>query len=80
MSIELVTTKVTVLPDGRMDSKNSALYLGLKPKTLAMMRSSGEGPEYIKRGRIFYFREVLDRWISEGRKKSTGEGLHDQDK
>lgn len=38
-----------------------------------MMRSSGEGPEYIKRGRIFYFKEVLDNWISEGRKKSTGQ-------
>lgn len=72
MTIELEMTRVTVLPDGRMDVENSARYLGLKPKTLAMMRSSGEGPEYIKRGRIFYFKEELDRWIAEGRKKSTG--------
>lgn len=35
LSIELENTKITVLPDGRMDVENSARYLGLKPKTLA---------------------------------------------
>jgi hypothetical protein len=72
MTIELDKVKVFVLPDGRMDSENSALYVGLKPKTMAMMRCSGEGPEFIKRGKIFYFKDALDRWIADGLKQSTG--------
>lgn len=55
---------ITTYPDGRVDSKNAALYLGLKEKTLAMMRSSGTGPRFIKRGRIFYFLEDLDKWLN----------------
>lgn len=50
-----------------MDSKNSARYLGSAPKTMAMQRSRGEGPPFVKRaGKIFYFKEDLDRWIAEG--------------
>lgn len=55
--------EVTVYPDGRMDSKNAALYLGLKEKTLAMMRCKGTGPDFIKKGKIFYFRSALDGWL-----------------
>ena len=57
---------VVILPDGRMDTRNAALYLGLSPKTLAMFRSGGTGPKFIKRGRIFYYREDLDSWLNEG--------------
>lgn len=67
------TTKVTILPDGRMDTKNAAIYLGLKPKTLAMMRSAGTGPEYVKLGRIFYYRDDLDNWVNEHRLVSTAQ-------
>lgn len=52
-------------PDGRLDTKNTSLYLGLRPKTLAMWRSNGKGPKFIKRGRIFYFKEDLDNWLNE---------------
>lgn len=72
MTFEFKQIKVTILPDGRMDSENGALYAGLRPKTMAMMRSAGTGPEFIKRGKIFYFKDALDRWIAEGLKKSTG--------
>ena len=61
-----VTTKnqeVIELPDGRMNARNAAIYAGLSEKTMAMMRCEGKGPEYIKIGRIFYFREKLDEWI-----------------
>ena len=54
---------IKALPDGRMNAINAARYLGLAEKTLAMMRSAGTGPEYIKRGRVFYFKEDLDRWL-----------------
>ena len=67
--------EVVVLPDGRMDTANAAKYLGLSKKTLAMMRCNGTGPKYIKRGRIFYFKEDLDKWINRaGKRSSTAQG------
>jgi hypothetical protein len=62
---------VVVLPDGRMDTKNSSIYMGLSEKTLAMMRCKGEGPEYVKLGRIFYFRDKVDEWIHAGTRKTA---------
>jgi len=76
MSIQDVavdTISVLVLPDGRMDTKNAARYLGLSEKTLAMLRSAGEGPAYVKRGRVFYFRQDLDTWVQAGRVTSTAQ-------
>jgi hypothetical protein len=70
--IEMIAVKM--FPDGRMDTRNTALYLGLEEKTLAMKRSDGTGPSFIKRGRIFYFKEDLDAWINEcKRAKSTAQ-------
>jgi len=63
-AIEIV--KVRMFPDGRMDVENAERYTGIKRKTLAIMRSKGVGPRYVKRGRIFYFKEDLDRWLAEG--------------
>ncbi len=46
----------------------------LEEKTLAMKRSDGTGPCFIKRGRIFYFKEDLDAWINEcSRARSTAQ-------
>jgi hypothetical protein len=73
MTPETSSEAVTVLPDGRMNTKNAARYLGLKEKTLAMMRSAGQGPAFIKRGRVFYFRDDLDAWIQAGRATSTAQ-------
>lgn len=70
--IEMIS--VRMYPDGRMDTRNAALYLGLEEKTLAMKRSDGTGPQFIKRGRIFYFKEDLEAWINEcKRAKSTAQ-------
>jgi len=55
--------EVTVLPDGRMDAKNAAAYCGLTVKTLAMKRCAGNGPRFVKLGRIFYFQKDLDDWL-----------------
>lgn len=67
MDVKVVVEQVVVkvFPDGRMDTVNAANYLGLEPKTLAMKRTYGRGPKFIKRGRIFYFKEDLDAWINE---------------
>lgn len=67
--IEQVT--VQVLPDGRMDTRNSSAYVGLSPKTLAMMRCAGTGPPYVKLGKVFYFKKDLDDWIELGRVTNT---------
>jgi Helix-turn-helix domain len=65
--------EVVMYPDGRMDVKNAAAYTGLAEKTLAMMRCEGKGPKYIKRGRVFYFKEDLDSWLQVGRVVSTAQ-------
>ena len=59
---------VRFLPDGRMDTANAADYLGRSVKTLAQWRSRGIGPNYVKRGRIYYFRNDIDSWIHSGMK------------
>ena len=67
--------EVFTYPDGRMDVPNAADYLGLSQKTLAMKRSKGTGPKFIKRGRIFYLQVDLDEWLmQEGKRSSTAKG------
>ncbi len=59
-------SQLKVLPDGRMDAKNASHYLGLRPKTLAMMRCDGTGPRFTKiGGKVFYFKANLDAWIDD---------------
>jgi phage/plasmid primase-like uncharacterized protein len=59
------TVEIETYPDGRMTPANAALYLGLTVKTLATMRCKGTSPKFIKRGRIFYFKEDLDKWLEQ---------------
>ena len=74
MAFVLEQVRVEIFPDGRLDTANAALYLGLSVKTLASMRCSGSGPRFVKRGRIFYFREDLDAWMAEApRVQSTAQ-------
>jgi hypothetical protein len=65
------TVRVTILPDGRMDRKNTALYTGLSEKTLAMHACRGTGPAFVKRGKVFYFRDEVDRWIKGQRSEKS---------
>jgi hypothetical protein len=73
MTVTVQTAQVVVLPDGRMDPKNASTYIGLSEKTLAMKRCNGTGPKFVKRGRIFYYREDLDAWLQRGRVISTAQ-------
>lgn len=60
-------TPIAMRPDGRLDTKNAALYCGLTKGTLANMRSLGSGPKFYKRGKpIWYFKHDLDAWLLEG--------------
>ena len=64
-TVNLEPVRVRVLPDGRMDSNNSAKYLNRAPKTLAMWRMRGIGPKWTKSGgRIFYKKDDLDCFLS----------------
>ena len=61
---ELEPVRVRVLPNGNMDSNNAAKYVGRAPKTLAMWRMQGIGPEWTKNGgRVFYNKEALDAFM-----------------
>ncbi len=66
--MQQTTHSVFIFPDGRMDTQNAATYLGLAVKTLAMMRSSGTSPKFIKRGKVFYYQNDLDEWLLQGGK------------
>ncbi len=71
------TEAVTLYPDGRMDTRNTSAYTGLAEKTLAMMRCNGNGPKFVKRGRIFYFQADVDDWMNaHGRMTSTAQAKH----
>ncbi len=67
------TIRVFMYPDGRMDRKNSAIYIGCAPKTMADWAVKGIGPAYVMvGGRAFYFRDDLDDWIgSKGKSVSS---------
>lgn len=69
--------EVKMYPDRRMDVKNASAYLGLSTKTLAMMRTNGTGPKYIKRGKVFYYENDLIDWLNKnGRSTSTAQTMH----
>ena len=56
--------RVRVLPDGRMTRKDTARYLGLAEKTLAMWAMEGKGPRVVHvGGRCFYYKDDLDAFI-----------------
>jgi hypothetical protein len=75
--IEINAIKVVTYPDGRMDACNTSKYIGLSDKTLAMMRCKGNGPKFIKRGRVFYFQTDVDDWMNaNGRLSSTAQSKH----
>ena len=77
MSNNIETYRVFIHPDGRMDRKNTALYLGCAAKTLADWASKGTGPAYVMvGGRAFYFREDLDIWIASRRAASNSNRPH----
>jgi len=57
--------EVIVLPDGRMDTRNTAIYTGYSEKTLAMQRCRGKGPKFVKLGRVFYYKKDVDDWLAQ---------------
>ncbi len=63
-TIEVEPVRVRILPNGDLDSNNAAKYINRAPKTLAMWRMQGIGPEWTKNGgRVFYNKEALDAFM-----------------
>ena len=63
-TVQIEPVRVRILPGGWIDSNNSAKYVNRAPKTLAMWRMQGIGPEWVKRGgRVFYNKEALDAFM-----------------
>ena len=61
---DVETTRVHILPDGRLSRRDAASYLGLAEKTLAMWALNGKGPRQVKVGsRVFYFKDDLDAFV-----------------
>lgn len=73
MTVNVSVIQIRLYPDGRMCAKDASDYVGLSEKTLAMTRCKGTGPRFIKRGRIFYFKQDLDDWLSMGAAISTAQ-------
>lgn len=58
---------VHILPDGRMDRRNAAKYLGCAKRTLEQWAWEGQGPRVVRVGkRCFYFKQDLDDFIRGG--------------
>lgn len=58
----------------RLQPSKAAKHLGISEGTLARMRVSGGGPQYIKLGgKIFYDTRDLDRWIESNKFNSTAD-------
>ncbi len=71
--MEIQEIQIRLFPDGRMDARSAAAYVGLDEKTMANYRSRGIGPKFVKRGRIFYYKADLDEWINGGKATSTAQ-------
>ena len=59
------TVRVRILPDGRMTREDAALYLGMKPKTLAMwdLQDPAKLGGIKVGGRRFYFLDRLKAFV-----------------
>lgn len=58
----------------RMNNREAADYLGLKAATLNKWRCHGDGPPFIKVGRLIRYRKIdLDAFLMRGLRRSTAE-------
>ena len=53
-----------------LDTEAAAAFLGVKPGTMEIWRCNGDGPAFLKVGRVVrYSRADLVTWIEAGRQK-----------
>lgn len=74
MSLAVRNHQPDLTKKDRLNNKEAAQYLGLKAATLNKWRVYGEGPPFIKVGRLVrYRRSDLDAYLSGRRVQSTSE-------
>ena len=57
-----------------LTTAEAAAYVGLSPRTFERYRVTGEGPPYLKVGRlVFYRRTDLDAWLENKIRRSTSD-------
>lgn len=74
MSFVVSDSRRDLAKKDRLNNQEAAQYLGLKAATLNKWRVYGEGPPFIKVGRLVrYRRSDLDAYLSGRRVQSTSE-------
>ena len=64
MQPSVMTINVEQLPDGRMNRKNAALYLGVSVSVMALWHTNESGPKSVLvGGQRFYFKDDLDQFV-----------------
>lgn len=68
--LETVVARVrTPIPVEFLDNDQAATFMGLKPATLEIWRSRGEGPHFFKVGRkVMYSIDDLRAWMAARRR------------
>jgi hypothetical protein len=75
MATEVDRVRVRVLPDGRMNRKDAAAYLGVTVQTLCNWANLGREPRAVVIGsRAFYYQTDLDRFIASEVARPVGMG------
>ena len=71
---DIADTQIQILPDGRMDVINAALYIGCHRGTLDNWRVLGQGPKFHKVAKKIYYKKAeLDSWITSRESRTTAQ-------
>lgn len=67
-------------PTELLTTEEAAKYLRLSPRTLERYRVTGEGPRFLKVGRLVFYRQSdLDEWLKNKSRGSTSDPGPDSD-
>ena len=57
-----------------LTTTQAAAYVNMSPRTLERYRVTGEGPKYLKLGRLVFYRQShLDEWLNARVRRSTSD-------
>ena len=60
--------------DPMFDTRDGAVIIGGNPRTMERWRVTGEGPEFVKIGKLVRYRKSsLERFVTERTRRHTGD-------
>ncbi len=69
--MNIVQTRIIVLPDVRVARADAAIFLGKSPKTMAEWKRLGLGPMPRKvGGRVYYYIRDLEAFVANGAREA----------